>query len=406
MKILLIVCDGMGDRPCEELAGKTPLEAAYTPNLDLLASEGMCGLMDTIGVGVRPGSDTSHLSLFGYDPKEYYTGRGPFEAAGAEMQLQEGDLAFRANFGTVDENLVVTDRRAGRIDDVTGLCEAVDGLEADGVKFIIKAGTGHRAGLIMRGEGLSHCISDNDSHEEGAKILEVKPLDGTPEAKKTADALNTWVMKAHEILRDHPVNKKRIEDGKPPGNMILERGPGMLGKVPSMQERYGLKAACVAGAGLYKGVAKVVGMDLYTPEGATGKKNTDVKAKVNKAVELLNGEYDYVFIHIKATDNFSHDGDPKGKRDFIEKIDNAVAPLLELKDTVVAVTADHSTPCSIKNHSGDPVPLLIWGPDMRTDDVGEFGERPCGKGILHRIRGLDLMNELLNQTARSRIYGA
>jgi 2,3-bisphosphoglycerate-independent phosphoglycerate mutase len=406
MKILLIVCDGLGDRPCREFGGRTPLEAAETPNLDRMAAEGVTGLMDTISVGVRPGSDTSHLSLFGYKPRKYYTGRGPFEAAGVGMELREGDVAFRANFGTVDENLVVKDRRAGRIPDVSELCEAVDGMEIDGVRFLIKAGTGYRAGLVMRGGGLSHMVSDCDSHEAGAKVLEVKPLDDSLEAKKTAEALNKYLIKTHELLKKHPVNKKRLEDGELPANYILERGPGMLGKVPSMRERYGLKAACVAGAGLYKGVARVVGMELMNVKGATGKKDTDLRAKISKAVELLNSDYDYVFVHIKATDVYGHDGDAEGKKNFIEKIDDALAPVLDLRDSVVVVTADHTTPCSVKNHSGDPVPLLIWGPDVRTDDVKEYGERACGKGILHRINGLDLMPELLNITGRSHIYGA
>ena len=406
MKILLIVCDGMGDRPCGELGGKTPLEAAYKPNLDRMASEGMCGLVDTIAVGVRPGSDTSHLSLFGYDPREYYTGRGPFEAAGVGMELREGDVAFRVNFGTVDGDLVVTDRRAGRIDDVTELSRAVDGIEIDGIRFTVKAGTGYRAGLVLRGEGVSHMVSDGDSHESGSRVIEVKPLDGTPEAGKTAEAMNKYLIKAHGILGEHQVNRKRIAGGKPPANFILARGAGRMPHIPPMKERYGLKAACVAGAGLYRGVAKAVWMDVYTPEGATGKPNTDVKAKVSKAIELLNSGYDYAFIHVKATDVYGHDGDAKGKMKFIEKVDEALAPVLTLRDTVVAVTADHSTPCSTKNHSGDPVPLLIWSPDLRTDDVKEFGERPCGKGILHRIRGLDLMNELLNLAGRGSIYGA
>ncbi len=406
MKMLLIVCDGMGDRPVKELDNKTPLEAAKTPNLDQLAAKGMTGLMDTIEVGIRPGSDTSHLSLFGYSPEDYYSGRGTFEAAGIGMEVKKGDVAFRVNFGTVDDNLIVTDRRAGRIDDVTELCEAIEGIEVDGIEFMIKAGTGYRAGLIMRGSGLSHKISDCDSHEEGEKVLTVEPLDDSPEAKKTADAMNKWLMKAYEILKDHPINKKLIEDGKLPANFPLERGPGFLGQVPSMKERFDIKAACVAGAGLYKGVAKVVGMDIYHPDGATGKKDTDISAKINKAIELLKTDYDYVFIHIKATDVYGHDGDAKGKKEFIEKIDKACTPLLNLEDTVIAVTADHSTPCSIKNHSGDPVPLLIYGPDVRTDDVQEFGERPCGKGIIHRIKGIRLMDEFMSLTARSHIYGA
>jgi len=406
-KAIVVVCDGMGDRPCSELDDRTPLEAADTPNLDRLAEEGVNGIMDTIGTGVRPGSDTAHLSIFGYDPREYYSGRGPFEAAGAGMDLKTGDIAFRGNFATVDGEMVVRDRRAGRIGDVSQLCEAINGLEIDGVKFLAKAGTAYRAGVVLRGENLSHEIGPADPHEEGVRVLEVEPLDDSPEAEKTADLLNRFLKKAHQILKEHPLNKDREENDKLPANFLLVRGAGELKHIPSMKEHFGVEAACIAGAGLYKGVAKVCGMDLIDVEGATGRPDTDVNAKMKKARQLVEEtEYEYFFVHVKGTDIFGHDDDPAGKKKFIEKIDEGVGELIGIEDTYIAFTADHSTPCEMKNHSGDPVPLLIWGPSIRTDEVTRYGERPCMKGGLHRIRGLDLMPEILNLIGKSEIYGA
>ncbi|MFH1125743.1 MAG: 2,3-bisphosphoglycerate-independent phosphoglycerate mutase [Candidatus Altiarchaeota archaeon] len=405
MKAILIVCDGLGDRPIKELGDKTPLEAAKKPNLDKLAREGICGLMHTIGVGMRPGSDTSHLSIFGYDPKEYYHGRGPFEAAGIGMDLKPGDIAFRGNMGTVDDNLVVLDRRAGRIGDTTPYAKALDGMEIDGVKFKVNPGTGYRVGVVMKGRGLSSRISDPDPHELGVKVFEARSLDGTKEAKFTANVLNKFLAKAHEILKALKVNEQRIKEGNPPGNYLLVRGAGYVADVPTFEKRYGLKAACIAGAGLYKGVARFLGMDVIKAEGATGLPDTNVESKFKTAKNALK-QYDFIFIHVKAADSLAEDGNYKGKKEFIEKIDKATKVLLDLEDTLVIITADHTTPCTLKTHSGDPVPLLMNGPSVRVDDVKEFGERSCAKGGLGHIKGLELMPEILNLIGKAPLVGA
>jgi len=405
MKTMLIICDGLGDRPVKELGNKTPLEAAKTPNMDKLTKGGICGLVHTLGVGVRPGSDTSHLALLGYDPKEYYHGRGPFEAAGIGMDLKPGDVALRGNMGTVDDKLVVVDRRAGRVRDTTPFAKALDGMVIDGVRFDVKPGTGHRVGIVMKGSGLSSRISDPDPHEVGVKIHLAKPLDNSREAKYTADVLNKFLEKSHAILKDMEENKQRVKEGNPAANYILARGAGFVADVPKFEKRYGLKAACVAGAGLYKGIARFLGMDVIKAEGATGLPDTNVESKFKTALKTLK-QYDFVFVHVKAADSLGEDGNCKGKKEFIEKIDKAAKQLTGLQDTLIVLTADHSTPCALKMHSGDPVPLFMNGPGVRVDDVASFGERNCAKGGLGHMKGLELMPEIINLMGRAQLIGA
>ncbi len=406
-KVLLVSLDGLGDRPIPELKGKTPLEAAKKPNLDKLAKEGITGLMNTVAVGVRPGSDTSHLCMLGYDPKEYYTGRGPIEAAGVGITLQPGDVALRGNFGTVDEKRMVTDRRAGRILDVSELCKALDGLEIKGVKFIVKAGTGHRAAVVLRGMkgSLSSQVSEADPHVIDAKVGDVRGLDGSAEAKFTAEVLNAFMAQSHALLKAHPLNLERMKGGKLPANFLLLRGAGVVPKLPNFAEKWGLKGAGIAGGGLYKGFIRLLGMDLVEVKGATGLPDTDVKAKFAAAREALK-THDFVFVHVKGTDVFGEDGNWKGKKEFIEKVDKGFAEVMGLKDVFIVVTADHSTACCFKAHTADPVPLVVRGNGVRTDDVKEYGERACAKGGLGRIQGLQLLPILVDLLGKARLYGA
>ena len=405
-KVLFVLYDGLPDRPIKELGGKTPLEAARTPNFDAIAEKSICGLMHSLGRGVRPGSDVSHLAIFGYPLEEYYTGRGPIEVAGLGMKLQKGDVAFRGNFGTVDENWNILDRRAGRIRVVDEFAEAIDGIEIDGVTFIVKPGTAHRAGVIMRGKGLSSALSDADPHEEGKPVLEVKPLDDTPEATFTATVLNKFFRKSYEILEALEGNKKRRQDGNFAANFLLVRGAGMVPDIPSFEEKYHLKSCCIAGGGLYKGIGAFLGMDLIHVEGATALPDTNVKAKFSRAVEALD-EYDFVFTHVKPTDSLAEDGNFEGKKDFIEKIDDALPTLSNLPDNVLLVmTSDHSTACALKAHTADPVPILFSNPCVRTDGVKSFGERSFSQGGVGRIDGSDVMPEVLNLMGLLHLIGA
>ncbi len=405
-RILLLIFDGLGDRPITELGHKTPLEAAPKPNLDWFAANGMNGLLDPIAPGVRAGSDTSHLALFGYDPTEVYTGRGPFEAAGVGLALQKGDVAFRCNFASVDENLVLTDRRAGRIKEGTGeLAKALDGMRLGRIRVLFKEGTEHRAVLVFRGKGLSAKVTDTDPHEEGQKILESRPTNG--KGKATAKALNAFSRKAYEILKDHPVNKARVAKGLPPANMVVCRGGGIVPDIEPVTKKYGLKAAGIAGVALIKGMYRATGMDVIEVKGATGGLDTDMIAKAEAALMALT-TYDLVVINVKAADLCGHDGKPSEKIKVIERIDQMMGHLKAHlpQDVVVALTADHSTPCTLKDHSGDPVPVTVFGDGVRVDAVPHFDELSVARGSLGRLRGQDLMPILLNQANRTEKFGA
>ncbi|UCC30088.1 MAG: 2,3-bisphosphoglycerate-independent phosphoglycerate mutase [Phycisphaerales bacterium] len=404
-KVLFLVLDGLGDRPIKELGGATPLEAAHTPHLDRLAQQGECGMLHTIGRGIRPGSDTAHLTIFGYDKDEFYAGRGPIEAAGIGLELCDGDVALRCNLATVDDDLMILDRRAGRIHAVTPFTTALDGIEIDQVRFLLKPGTAHRAILVMRGPGLSSAITDNDPHEEGVPVRTVMPTDDSPGAKKTADLLNQYVSRAYPILRDHPENQVRGQAGKLPANYLLLRGPGRYRRIPSFQERYGLRACCVAGGGLYKGIAALLGMEVVDVPGATGLPDTDVSGKFRTAVQSL-ADCDFVFVHVKAADSLGEDGDFVGKRSFIEKVDAAAAAFRDLPDNVLLVIlADHTTPCELRAHSADPVPILVHGSGVRVDAVSAYSERACTSGGLGFLTGIDVIPQILNLLGRTPLTG-
>ena len=402
-KYIFIICDGLGDLPIPELGNKTPLEAAQTPNLDRLASCGETGLMYVLGKGVRPNSDDAHWVLFGYNPNDCPK-RGPIEAAGVGIKLQEGDIAIRANLATVDEDLKVIDRRAGRIENNSDFIRDLDGTEIEGVKFILKPGTGYRAALVMRGEGLSDKISNSDvhyvtednivKHWEGLSVNVIKPLDDSPQAKFTAEILQKFLEIAHQKLDQNPLNKKREEQGQLKANYLLTRGPGYFKKLATFREKYNLSSCCIAGAGLYKGLGVLMGMDLIDVPGATGMLDTNVEAKIQAAKEEIS-KYDFVFVHIKPTDIFGENGDFLGKKDFIEKIDRAIDSLEDTGATI-CVTADHATPCATKDHSADPVPVLIFKPGGTNGQAVKFGENESAKGSLGIIEGKDLLKILLH----------
>jgi 2,3-bisphosphoglycerate-independent phosphoglycerate mutase len=402
-QVILVVCDGLGDRPVKALSNKTPLDAARKPNLDYFAKNGITGLMHTIRRGVAPGSDTSHLAIFGYDPEKYYFGRGPFEAMGAGFELKEGDVAFRGNFATVDSHKKIIDRRAGRPENNEPFAKAITGTKIGGVTFFVLPGVSHRAAVVMRGKNLSSEVTDSDPHIEGVASAVVKPLNKNKSAVFTSNVLNKFLEKSREILSKLPENAQRIKEGKPPANCVLVRGAGMFKKIPSFFERYKLKAACIAGGSMYKGVARSLGMEIIDVVGATGTAETNLGGKFKTALQLLS-TYDFVFVHVKATDVFSHDGNYWGKMKFIEKIDSAIS-VLKNSGALLVVTGDHSTSCELKEHTADPLPIMISGPGVRIDDVKSFSEHSCASGALGHIRGLDLMPELINLLGKTELYG-
>lgn len=402
MNCVIVIIDGLGDRPIKEFKNKTPLEYANTPNLNKLASNGITGLMHPIKKGIIPGSDTSHFSIFGVDPEKYYSGRGPIEALGANIKIKNGDIAFRANLATVDSNLVLKDRRAGRIDSTKEFCEALDGMNIDGVEIIVKPSSWYRAVVVLRGNGLSDKISSTDPKLTGCRILDSKSINSTKEAKKTADIINKFVLFSYEKLKDLKINKERESKGLLPGNILLPRGAGKFNKIPTLKERYGISSACVAGGGLYKGVGRYLGMDVIEVEGATGRYDSDYDAKVS-AVNKATKEYNLVFLHMKAIDSAGEDGNPRLKKELIEKVDRAIS---KLQSELILVTGDHSTPCELKRHSYEPVPILICGSGIRTDGVKKFGERSCMQGGLGHITGLDVMSILMSHAGFSSLYGS
>ncbi|MBM4250292.1 MAG: 2,3-bisphosphoglycerate-independent phosphoglycerate mutase [Euryarchaeota archaeon] len=405
-RILVVVCDGLGDRPVSGFGNRTPLQAAARPALNFLARNGACGILDIIAPGVRPGSDTAHLALFGHDPFKVYTGRGPFEAMGVGMEVRPGDVAFRCNFSTVDDRLNIVDRRAGRIREGTAeLARALDGWEFEGVEVHFKEGTEHRGVLLLRAPGLSSLVSDPDPHQEGVRPHECEPK--APEAALTARVVNAFVKRSTEVLRDHPVNRARRRAGERPANIVLPRGAGIMPHIPTFRERFGMKCAAIAGVALVKGICRVSGMEVIDVKGATGGLDTDIEAKLRAALKALESN-DLVFVNIKAADLCGHDGDPNGKVKVAKRIDRAMSLVKKAlpEGAILALTSDHSTPCCVKDHTGDPVPLVIYGKGVRADRVRTFDEIACAEGGLGRLRGVDLLPVLMDLAGRAEKFGA
>ena len=401
MRAIVVVGDGMADRPLRDLSYRTPLEAASLKSIDRLASSGASGLLDPISPGVVPGSDVANLSLLGYDASRVYTGRGPLEAIGAGLQLQEGDLAFRCNFATVESDLTVLDERAGRILDGIGeLEEGLQTLEFDSrhdVRFLFKRTSGFRGVLLLRGSGLSPNLS-MQMPKIGWRADSVRAADNSTEAERTCNALREFIRRSHEFLEDHPVNRKRKAGRKPPANIVIPWGPGKRPNVQPLCETYKVKAACVAGVSLIKGICKLAGMTVVDVPGATGDIDTDTTAKGRAALRMLQ-DHDLVFIHVEGPDEASHDGDISGKISIIEKIDSMVGLLIEhinLEQTCVTVLADHTTSTRLRRHTGDPVPIVIAGADMICDEVASYSEKTASGGALGRIGGRDLMPIVLD----------
>lgn len=382
--------------------------------------------MDTIAPGVPPGSDTAHLALLGYDPFEVYTGRGPFEAAGAGIELHPGDVAFRANYATVDDALVVKDRRAGRIQETGPLEAAIGQIKLRGADFIFKNTVGHRAALVLQGKGLSNEVTDSDPHEIGKKVLRVRPLLRTLErpqllrailtggirrfvgrrrrSTKTARLLNDFSRKAHEILKHHHLNIERAKKGLPPANYLLLRGGGVVPHLQPLQERFDIRGACIAAAALVKGVCRMAGMKVIDVPGATGSVNTDLNAKVKAALKALE-THELVLLHVKGFDEASHDGNVAAKVKLIERTDKELKPLISTADFVV-LAIDHTTPVTVREHTGDSVPIVIAGPSVRADEVRVYSERAAARGGLGRIRGKDLLPILADLMGKGKKFGA
>jgi 2,3-bisphosphoglycerate-independent phosphoglycerate mutase len=389
-KIVLLVMDGLGGLP-QEVGGPTELEAAFTPHLDRLAATGMVGLIDTVANGISPGSGPGHLGLFGYDPLKYVIGRGVLEAVGIGLELSDQDVAARGNFCTVDEQGIITDRRAGRIS--TEECARMVGLIEDitlpGVEVVVKPVRDYRFALILRGPGLSAHLNETDPQRVGYKPLALEAQDGSTEARHTAALVTQWVEKVRERIA-----KER------PANMVTLRGWSKEPGLPSMEDVFKVKAAALAVYPMYKGLASLAGMQLIHG-----------LATLDDQVLALKREwetFDFFFVHYKYTDSRGEDGDFDAKVKEIEKVDKVIPQVLDLNPDVLVVTGDHSTPAVLKSHSWHPVPLLIWAPGvMRTNpDVNGFGESQCLRGALGRFRAAELMGLIMAYARRQAKYGA
>ena len=416
-KILYVVLDGLGDRPIASLGGRTPLEAADTPYLDELAQRGETGLMDTIGPGVAPESDAAVMSILGYEVDRYYTGRGPLESHGAGLEVREGDLAWRANFGTVDQSWRIIDRRVGRnlSDDEAGaLAKSVqERVELDGADFRFKHTLGHRACLVIRRDGgrlsgqVDNCDPAYKRHgvfsvalaDPGQEVAEARPLDASEEARIGAQLTNQFMRKSHEVLEADPVNRRRREEGKMPGNMILLRDAGdRLPRLPSFEERYGVRFASLVEMPVEIGIAELTGMGKIPVVSTAEDPERGYADWAGKTLAALS-DWDGLYVHLKGPDVPGHDGDAEGKRKSIEQIDRFYfGPLMKTlggAGFIVAVTADHSTPCELRAHSEDPVPLLISGGTLEPEGALQFGEGEAARGQLGRIRGPELVPRLI-----------
>ena len=407
-KVMIAIADGIGDRPVASLDDKTPLEYADTPNLDRVAAAGINGMMDLIAPGIPVGTDMGHLILFGYEPQDY-PGRGPIEALGVGMEVLPGDIVFRCNYATVDQNGIVVDRRAGRIREGTDrIAEAGSGLVIDGVTFFLKSATEHRAVLVLRGTGLSDRISDSDpkAPNDGSPYLEVRPLDDSDEAKRTAGVLNRFLQEAHHLLSRHPVNEARMQRGEKPANFILTRGAGRMTELTPITERLDIRGSCVAGESTVLGVAKLAGFKAITDSRMTASMDTDIELKAELALREL-ADRDLVLVHVKAPDLKGHDNEPIEKAQAIELFDRLVGILLRdlPKDVYLALAADHSTPCEVGEHTGEPVPIAICGPGIRKDRVIHYNECDGAYGGLGRLSGMDFIRTLHGLMGRVKKQG-
>ena len=385
-KIVLIVIDGLGGLPSLE-TGKTELETANTPNLDKLAAKGICGLIDPVSPGITPGSSPAHLALFGYEPISFKVGRGVLEAMGTDFDLQPEDIAARGNFCTVDKDGLVTDRRAGRIstDECVRLCQLLDGLMLDKVRLLVRPVREHRFVVVFRGEGLVPDISDSDPQHTGVTPKTVTALG--PEAGRMADITNQFTARAGGILAGHH-----------PANMVLIRGFSKRPHFPAMGEIYKLKPAVIASYPMYRGLAKLVGMEVL--ETGAGIEDEFATLKGNYA------NYDFFFLHIKGADLAGEDGDFDRKVRVLEQVDNTLPSLIGLEPDVIVVTGDHSTPALLKGHSWHPVPILLYSKWCRSDRVSYFSESACIFGGLGRFPTTQVMLLTMANALKFTKYGA
>jgi 2,3-bisphosphoglycerate-independent phosphoglycerate mutase len=420
LKLIYVAIDGMGDLPIKSLGNKTPLEAAETPNMDALARNGKIGLMYSVKKGIAPESDVAVISLLGYDPFKYSTGRGVIEAAGAGLEMKDGDLALRCNFATLGQRKTIIDRRVARTlitEEATELSKAANEqvkLESYPATFEFRNTLGHRAVLLIKSKGkpLSSNITNSDpayTIVNGIGVAQTnvemllktcEPTDNTEQAKVSAALVNEFIKKTHKLWENHPVNIKRAAEGKLKANVVLTRDAGhLLPKFFNINQRYHVNFAALADMHAERGIAQLAGMDSMLLPPPSGDLQKDCEVRVKALLDLLP-KYDCFYIHLKGPDEPGHDGNCTLKTQIISAIDKYFfGPLLKqisLKDNIICITTDHATPCELKVHSDTPVPVLISGDKVDGDKAVKFSERECAKGSLGMIEhGCELMPKLM-----------
>lgn len=384
-KIVLLVLDGLGGLPRPE-TGKTELETARTPNLDKLASAGICGLSEPVGPGITPGSAPGHTALFGYDPVAVNIGRGVLEAVGIDFPIEQDDVLARGNFCTVDKNGIITDRRAGRISTELNaqLCSMLK-MKIEDIQVLTAPVKEHRFVIAFRGPGLREYVSETDPQRGGKAPLKVTALSAG--AIKTANIANQFVERAQKILAD-----------KHPANMVLLRGFSRKPDLPSMENIYKLTPAAIATYPMYRGLARLVGMEIL--------KTGTTFADEIKTLKENYAKYDFFFIHVKALDEAGEDGDFDRKVKALEDVDKVIPELVSLKPDVIVVTGDHSTPAELKGHSWHPVPTILYSQYCRTDKVSEFSESACLQGGLGIFPATHIMPLAMANALKLNKYGA
>ncbi|NQT78898.1 MAG: 2,3-bisphosphoglycerate-independent phosphoglycerate mutase [Candidatus Aminicenantes bacterium] len=384
-KIVLLVLDGLGGLPVQ---GKTELEAAQTPNLDLLAAKSVCGLTDPVFMGITPGSGPAHLALFGYDPTKYILGRGILEALGSGVEVGKNDLVARGNFATLKDGLII-DRRAGRIptSENKKLCQRLNNSlkSIEGTKIALFPGKEHRFVAKFTGEGLSEALSDADPQKENKPRVPVQAL--SQDASKTALIVNRFLDEVTDLLKSTPKT-----------NTVLLRGFSQYPSLSTMREHYKLKPAAIANYPMYKGLAKLVGMEILE----TGEN----LSAIFETAEKYYKDYDFFYIHVKKTDSAGEDGNFEAKKDAIEEADSYIPRLVALQPDVLVVSSDHSTPSLLKTHSWHPNPFLLHSKTSLPDDVTRFSEKECCHGYLGRFQAMYAMPLMLAHAGKLKKFGA
>jgi 2,3-bisphosphoglycerate-independent phosphoglycerate mutase len=406
MKYVLVVGDGMADYPVPELGNMTPLQVAHKPNMDAIAAKGRNGLLRTVPEGLSPGSDAAILSVLGYDPRRYLTGRGPLEAAARGIQLEEDDVAFRCNLITEKDGVLV-DYSAGHITtrESVKLIESIKKTCEKPNKIEFYSGLDYRHFLILRNFPNPHLIECTPPHDAvGAEISTILPRGRSKEAEKTVDLLKETIHKSKMVLEHHPVNIAREKSGKRPGNMIWPWGGGKKPSMPSFKEKYGLKAAVISAVDLVKGIGIYAGMKIINVPGATGMYDTNYEGKADSALKALENN-DMVFVHVEAPDEAGHERDYALKVKTIEDLDKRLlSRILEgLKEPyAIAILPDHPTPIRVGTHTRDPVPFAVYSPSIKADGVQKFDEFSARNGAFGLVEQEYLMSILVSSTSNGK----